>query len=53
MPKDFRAVIRYLKKGSCPCDELITKIVEPEFALSALQEWAEAPGKVFRILVKF
>lgn len=53
MPKDFRAVIRYLKKGSCPCDELISKIVEPEFALSALQEWAEAPGKVFRILVKF
>lgn len=53
MPKDFRAVIRYLKKGSCPCDELITKIVEPEFALSALQEWAEAQGKVFRILVKF
>ena len=53
MPKDFRAVIKYLKKGDCPCEELISKVVEPESALSALQEWAEAPGKVFRVLVKF
>jgi threonine dehydrogenase-like Zn-dependent dehydrogenase len=53
LPADFRAVIRYLAKGTCPLDELISKIVEPEGALQAMQEWAAAPGKVFRILVKF
>ncbi len=53
LPADFRAVIRYLAKGTCPVDELITRIVEPEGALDAMREWAAAPGKVFRILVKF
>ena len=53
LPADFRAVIRYINKGTCPVDELISKIVEPEKALNAMQEWAAAPGKVFRILVKF
>ena len=53
LPADFRAVIRYINKGNCPVDELISKIVEPEGALDAMQEWAAAPGKVFRILVKF
>ncbi len=53
MPADFRAVIRYINKGTCPVDELITKVTEPEGALQAMQEWVAAPGKVFRILVKF
>ena len=50
-PSDFRAVIHYLEKGTCPVDELITKVVKPEEASDAMCEWAAAPGKVFRILV--
>ncbi len=50
-PSDFRAVIHYLEKGTCPVDELITKVVKPENALEAMCQWAETPGKVFRILV--
>ena len=52
LPADFRAVINYLETGTCPVEELITRIVEPEEALDAMTEWAENPGKVFRILVK-
>ena len=52
-PMDFEAVIRYLQKGSCPVDELITACVRPENALQAMQDWVAAPGKVFRILVSF
>ena len=53
LPADFRAVINYLKRGVCPNDKLISRIEEPENALTAMKEWAAAPGKVFRILVKF
>lgn len=53
LPSDFRAVIHYLEQGTCPKDELISKIVFPEEALIAMNEWAANPGKVFRILVKF
>ena len=49
----FRAVINYLKRGTCPVDELITKVVNPEGAGEAMKQWAENPGKVFRILVGF
>lgn len=52
-PSDFRAVIHYLEKGNCPVDALISKVVSPEEASTAMQEWSEAPGKVFRILVSF
>ena len=52
-PSDFRAVIHYLERGTCPVDRLISKEVKPEHALEAMQEWASAPGKVFRILVDF
>ena len=52
-PSDFRAVINYLKRGTCPVDELITKVVNPEGAGEAMKQWAENPGKVFRILVGF
>ena len=50
---DFRAVIHYLERGTCPVDRLISNEVKPEHALEAMQEWASAPGKVFRILVDF
>ncbi len=53
MPSDFRAVINYLKNNDCPTDKLITKVATPETVLQAMQEWSEAPAKVFRILVEF
>lgn len=53
LPADFRAVINYLKSGKCPIEELISKVVAPEYALNAIQEWSGNPGKVFRILVEF
>lgn len=52
-PEDFRAVIRYLRRGSCPTDKLITKVIKLEQGLETLQWWSENPGKVFRILVDF
>ena len=52
-PSDFRAVIHYLEKGSCPVDRLISREVTPEEAPEAMRLWAVSPGKVFRILVRF
>ncbi len=52
-PSDFRAVINYLERGTCPVDSLITKEICPEEALETMRWWSENPGKVFRILVKF
>ena len=53
LPQDFRAVIHYLERGTCPVDRFISSEVTPEEAQKALDEWAAAPGKVFRILTKF
>ncbi|MDR1098334.1 MAG: zinc-binding alcohol dehydrogenase family protein [Tannerella sp.] len=53
MPRDFRAVMEYLKRGICPTDELITAVYPPEEAGSALEEWSAHPGDVFRILIRF
>ena len=53
LPSDFRAVIHYLQRGTCPVDRLISNEVSPEEAPEAMQQWAENPGKVFRILVRF
>ncbi|MBR1410986.1 MAG: zinc-binding alcohol dehydrogenase family protein [Prevotella sp.] len=50
-PQDFRAVIHYLERGTCPVDRLISAEVTPEEAPEAMRQWAENPGKVFRILV--
>ena len=52
-PSDFRAVIHYLERGTCPVDQLISRVVKPEEAFEAIQQWDVAPGKVFRILVDF
>ena len=52
-PDDFRAVIGYLRRGTCPYDKLITRVVKPEEAAGAMRHWHENPGKVFRILVEF
>ena len=53
MPSDFRAVINYLRNNNCPYEKLISSVITPEQSESALIKWDEAPGKVFRILVKF
>ena len=53
LPDDFRAVIHYLRRGECPTKELISGVVVPEAAAQAMADWDAAPGKVFRILVKF
>ena len=53
MPEDFRAVMEYLKRGTCPVEELITGVYKPEEAQFALEKWAQDPGKVFRMLIKF
>ncbi len=53
VPSDFRAVIHYLERGTCPVDALITKVIEPEQALDTMHWWSENPGKVFRVLVKW
>ena len=52
-PQDFRAVIHYLERGTCPVDRLISGDVAPEDAPEAMRQWSENPGKVFRILVHF
>ena len=55
-PSDFRAVIRYLegvRNQESIVNRLISNEVKPEGALDAMQQWAAAPGKVFRILVDF
>jgi len=53
LPDDFRAVIRYLRRGSCPTDSLVSAVVRPDEAALAMAAWDAAPGKVFRILVQF
>ena len=52
-PSDFRAVIHYLERGTCPVDKLISNEVIPEGAATAMEQWDANPGKVFRILVHF
>ena len=54
MPSDFRAVIHFFEEHpDFPKDRLISNIATPETAHEAMKQWAAAPGKVFRILVKF
>ncbi|MCQ2083266.1 MAG: zinc-binding alcohol dehydrogenase family protein [Bacteroidaceae bacterium] len=53
MPGDFEAVIRYLLRGQCPTSELISSCIGPGKAFDAMREWADAPGRVFRIVVDF
>lgn len=54
MPNDFAAVIRYMLGGGRKnVEKLISGTFAPEEADKALADWNAAPGKVFRILVKF
>jgi len=58
LPSDFKAVIEYLKKENLCAfaplrEKLISAVYPPEEAQNALEKWAENPGDVFRILIKF
>lgn len=53
MPEDFRAVMEYMKRGTCPVDELISGIFTAEDAQKAMEFWAADPAKVFRIFIQF
>lgn len=53
LPEDFEAVKRYMLRGNCPIDELISAIVKPEEAADILAYWNTHRGDVFRILVEF
>ena len=53
LPEDFRAVINYLNQNNFPYSKFISKIVKPEEAETALNQWAAQPQKVFLILVEF
>ena len=52
-PDDFRAVLNYMHHTQMQMEPFISGIIQPEEAQQALEAWAKAPGKVFRILVKF
>ena len=53
MPEDFRAVMEYMKRGTCPKEKLVSAVFSPEKAQEALEFWQKDPGKVFRILIQF
>ncbi|WP_346857568.1 zinc-binding alcohol dehydrogenase family protein [uncultured Draconibacterium sp.] len=52
-PSDFDAVMKYLRVNEIDESLLVSEIVEPEDAPEAMKNWAEAPGKVMKILVRF
>lgn len=53
MPEDFRAVMEYLKRGTCPKEDLVSGIYPPDRARDALEMWKANPGQVFRLLIEF
>ena len=53
-PADFRAVIHYMRQNpDYPKEQLISKVATADTAEQAMQQWAAAPAKVFRVLVEF
>ena len=50
-PSDFRAVIRYMERGTCPTGRLVSRTVGWSEAPEALAFWNVNPGKVFRIVL--
>ena len=51
-PSDFRAVIRYMERGTCPAGTLVSSVTNWAGAQENLSKWSLNPGKVFRILLK-
>ena len=52
LQSDIQAVLNYLKRKTCPVDSLVSIVIEPEETGTALQKWADDPGKIMKILVK-
>ncbi len=52
-PSDFESVIRFLKNSGLDDPLLVSAVVSPEEAPSALRKWSEDPGKIMKILVQF
>jgi 2-desacetyl-2-hydroxyethyl bacteriochlorophyllide A dehydrogenase len=52
-PSDFESVIKYLKNSQLDENILISKIVTPEEAPEAMQDWSQKTGEILKILVKF
>jgi threonine dehydrogenase-like Zn-dependent dehydrogenase len=50
-PGDFRAVIRLLEERKFPVKEVVSLIVPPAAAPSALHSWSENPSRFTKILV--
>jgi threonine dehydrogenase-like Zn-dependent dehydrogenase len=51
-PDDFRAVIRYMERGDCPVETLVSSVINYAESSNALAYWDKKPGEVFRILLK-
>ena len=51
-PSDFRAVIRYMERGTCPDYTLVSSITDWTGAQEELSKWSKNPGNIFRILLK-
>lgn len=52
-PSDFEAVVHYLKQGTFPLEEMITRVIQPEEAADAVHAWSANPGQVMKIMVQF
>lgn len=52
-PADFEAVIRFLKNTALDENIFVSKKVRLEEAPQAMKDWAEAPGKILKIMVTF
>jgi len=51
-PEDFRQVIEFLKTKKLPLEKIITRIVTLDEVEPAIAEWARAPGKTIKMLLK-
>jgi len=51
--EDFASVIAYLEKGTFPMDSMVSRVIKAEEAAEAFLAWADAPGKIMKILVDF
>jgi len=49
---DIQAVLNYLKRKTCPIDSLVSMIIQPEETGTALQKWADNPGRIMKIIVR-
>lgn len=52
-PDDFRAVLNFMHHTKMDMSPFVSGVIEPEEAQETMERWADAPGKVFRILVRF